>query len=99
MIRKNDRIKARRLLAIIAIAAGIFATSGCGVKTVGHYSVQTDADNFTEETSGRVVSLTNWVLHVDGKEIAIPHAKSAITVYRNGKHVKIDVNGKTVLED
>jgi hypothetical protein len=47
MIRKNDRIKEGRLLAIIAIAAGIFATSGCGVKTVGHYSVQTDADNFT----------------------------------------------------
>lgn len=84
-----------KFAAVLLLAA----VAGCGRNTQATYHVFRDSDRFDEVIHNRLVRYANWQFTVDKQKIDIPHEPSTIVVADDGRHVKIEVNGKTVYDD
>jgi hypothetical protein len=84
-----------RILMVVLLG---LVVAGCSGKSVATYRVSNDSDTFNEVVNDKLVQYANWQFTVDGKTIPIPHEPSTIVVRRDGQHVQIEVNGKSVYD-
>lgn len=82
---------------LMAVLLG-FLLAGCTHKTDATYRVSHDGDAFNEVVDDKLVQFANWQFTIDGKTIDIPHEPSTIFIRRDGQHVQIEVNGKTIYD-
>jgi ABC-type uncharacterized transport system auxiliary subunit len=82
------------------LAALLLGLAGCGMQaSTTTHQVNTAQDRFSDTIDGKTVSLENWHLSVGDKVIEVPPVESTIVVRRNGGHISVDVNGKTMYQD